>query len=112
MKSWRDDYNVHPAADLFPMLPEDELKKLGDDIKINGLREPIVFILSAQFGEQLLDGRNRLEAMGMVGLSLWDFDRDQYVKILSTVDPWAYVISKNLRRRHLSKAEQVDIIIR
>jgi hypothetical protein len=41
-KSWRDVYKVHPAADLFPMLPEDELRKLGEDIKANGLRSPIV----------------------------------------------------------------------
>jgi hypothetical protein len=25
-KRWRDIYKVHPAADLFPMLPEDELR--------------------------------------------------------------------------------------
>src|SRR5262249_11773245 len=37
MKTWRDVYKVHPAADLFPMQPEDELRKLGEDIKANGL---------------------------------------------------------------------------
>ena len=26
-KSWRDFYKVHPAADVFPMLPEDELRE-------------------------------------------------------------------------------------
>ena len=30
-KSWRDVINVHPAADLFPMMSPDELKTLGED---------------------------------------------------------------------------------
>jgi hypothetical protein len=110
-KSWRDEFRVHPAAEVFPMLEPDELSKLGQDIETNGLREPIVFFLSVQSGEELLDGRNRLEAMSMVGLSLSDFDRNQYVKVLSTIDPYCYVISKNLRRRHLSKAEQARLIV-
>jgi ParB-like chromosome segregation protein Spo0J len=31
-----------PAADVFPMMSEDELQELADDIKENGLREPLV----------------------------------------------------------------------
>jgi hypothetical protein len=41
-KSWRDVLPVHPAANLFPMLPPDELQALGKDIKKNGIRVPIV----------------------------------------------------------------------
>lgn len=33
---------AHPVADLFPMMSESELRELGEDIKANGLREPIV----------------------------------------------------------------------
>ncbi len=33
---------VFPAADVFPMMFDDELKELAEDIKANGLREPIV----------------------------------------------------------------------
>jgi hypothetical protein len=39
--SWRDRIKVHPAADLFPMMAEDELDVLGRDIKENGLRQPV-----------------------------------------------------------------------
>lgn len=41
-KSWRDIYPVHPAADVFPMMTEEELRDLGKDIKKNGLRQPVV----------------------------------------------------------------------
>ena len=37
-KSWRDVYEVHPAAELFPMMSTEELKALGEDIKKNGSR--------------------------------------------------------------------------
>jgi hypothetical protein len=60
---------VHPAADLFPMLGRDELLELGEDIKKNGLRCPIVIWSRDKYGtEYLLDGRNRLEAMELAGL--------------------------------------------
>jgi hypothetical protein len=39
---WRQYLKVHPAADLFQLLPEAELKELSKDIKVNGLRTPIV----------------------------------------------------------------------
>lgn len=42
-KSWRGIYPVHPAADVFPMITNEELKDLGKDIKKNGLKQPIVF---------------------------------------------------------------------
>src|SRR5690348_8445060 len=76
-KSWRDVYKIHPAADLFPMLPEDELRKLGEDIKANGLKEPIVMWSPRQPEGPpdkqplyLLDGRNRLAAMELVGMEI------------------------------------------
>ena len=42
-KSWRDVIKVHPAADLFPMMSEAELRELGEDIKKNGLKTDIIF---------------------------------------------------------------------
>jgi hypothetical protein len=82
--SWRDVLKIHPAADLFPLLGSDELKALGEDIKANGLKSPIVVWCKGECpttrrGRQeprkttaedifLLDGRNRLDAMETVGL--------------------------------------------
>ena len=64
---------VHPAAELFPLMSPDELKVLGEDIQKNGLQHPVVLwspgddenLLSEEF---LLDGRNRLDAMELVGI--------------------------------------------
>jgi DNA modification methylase len=47
----------HPAACIFPMMPDDELQSLADDIAKHGLREPVVM-----FDGKVLDGRNRLVA--------------------------------------------------
>jgi hypothetical protein len=43
-KSWRDLLPVHPAAELFPMMSEEELRALGEDIKKNGLREGVALL--------------------------------------------------------------------
>jgi hypothetical protein len=39
---WRDKYKVHPAADVFPMMSDEEIDALGVDIKANGQRAPII----------------------------------------------------------------------
>ena len=39
---WRALLAVHPAADLFPLLPDSELQELASDIEANGLRTPII----------------------------------------------------------------------
>jgi hypothetical protein len=128
--NWRDDLPVHPAAELFPMLSDEELVKLGEDIKQNGLKHRVVIYEDADHKYWLLDGRNRLDAMKRVGISLevrrnsigWeifvdddeiDIDRwsDPFgATVVRDVDPYAYVISANYRRRHLDAEERHRII--
>ncbi|WFU88742.1 ParB N-terminal domain-containing protein [Rhizobium sp. CC1099] len=69
-KSWRDTIKIHPAADLFPMMSDPELRELGEDIKRNGLRLPIYMWAPEESSRsyQLVDGRNRLTAMEFVGI--------------------------------------------
>ena len=61
MSTWRERFRVHPAADVFPMLDDAELETLGADIKLNGLKVPIVFWRAGDEQLLLVDGRNRLE---------------------------------------------------
>jgi ParB-like chromosome segregation protein Spo0J len=62
-KTWRDVLPIHPAAEMFPLMSESELRELGEDIKANGLLSSIVIHKG-----KLLDGRNRLDAMELVGI--------------------------------------------
>jgi hypothetical protein len=91
--------DAHPAALLFPMMSTDELQKLADDIKENGLLEPIVLL-----DDLILDGRNRLKACGMAGVP------PRYDQVaLNGNSPTLYVVSKNLHRRHLSIGQRAAI---
>lgn len=91
----------HPAAEIFPIMEGAEYANFVDDIKTNGLREPIV-----RFQEDgkwfVLDGRNRLRACKDAGIQpQWD---DYIGK-----DPIAYVMSLNLHRRHLNETQRAFV---
>lgn len=108
--TWRNRFKVHPAADVFPMMSDDELAELGEDIKANGLQSPIICqdISEAGGGEAeiLLDGRNRLEAMERSGQYNGDVDT-----IFVKGDPVSVIISANIHRRHLTKQQQASLIV-
>lgn len=89
------DPPVHPFAALFPMLPDDELDELAEDIKANGLHHPIVF---DQDGN-LCDGRNRLKACRQVDVE------PTSMTLPDGVNPVAFILSENVRRRHLTKSQ-------
>lgn len=86
--------NVHPFADRFPMLAEDEMRQLADSIAANGLLNPIV---TTPAGE-LLDGRNRMRACQLAGI--------EPAFTIHEGDPIAYVIASNVHRRHLSTGQR------
>jgi ParB-like chromosome segregation protein Spo0J len=48
---------THPLADLFPPMTTEEMALLVEDIKANGLAQPIV-----THGGEILDGRHRCTA--------------------------------------------------
>lgn len=84
----------HPVADLFPMLADDELAELADDIKQRGLLQPIVLDADGR----VLDGRNRLAACERAGVEpeFTKYDGD---------DPDGYALSVNIQRRNLTKGQ-------
>lgn len=88
---------AHPAAEVFPMLLDAELRGLADDIKKNGLREPIVTY--EENGETfILDGRNRARACELAGV--------EPLYTAFTGEPFALVVSANIHRRHLSVSQR------
>lgn len=105
--TWRDHIKVHPAADLFPMMSDAELDELAKDIKANSLHNEPVF-----YDGQLLDGRNRFEAMERAGLDPLEF-AEKYTYSLHpdlVPDPYTYVISANIHRRHLTAAQRLELL--
>jgi hypothetical protein len=91
-------YSVHPAASLFPMMTNEEFQGLKHDIASFGQREPIIV-----WQDQLLDGRNRLRACEELG---W---QPNIIELDRGIEPWNFVISHNLHRRHLSESQRAMV---
>jgi hypothetical protein len=113
--SWRDHLRVHPAADLFPPMSESELRELGEDIEKNDLLEQPVFYRDPELGICVLDGRNRLDACELIGRETVDASGEPKVGSIrdasGSFDPFAFVISKNIRRRHLNVEQRQELLI-
>jgi ParB-like chromosome segregation protein Spo0J len=94
-------YTVHTYADLFPRMTDEEFKALVEDIRVNGLRQPIT-----TYHGQILDGRQRYEAAKQAGHELTEND---FVELKSGEDPLKFVVSQNVNRRHLNESQRAII---
>jgi ParB-like chromosome segregation protein Spo0J len=90
---------AHPAAELFPMLPDDELRDLAASIKKHGLQDPIVVV-----DGKVLDGRNRLRACELAGVE------PRFIPLDFDGSPLDYVLARNLHRRHLTGEQKREVI--
>lgn len=97
LPSWPADVAVHPAAELFPLMTGKDFAELVQDIRTNGLVDPIVRTVDGR----ILDGRNRYRACVEAGVepSFRIYDGE----------PWRFVISTNLHRRHLTDGQRAMI---
>lgn len=94
------EYEIHPAANLFPKMPDAEYRKLRDDIAENGLRQRIVL-----WRDQVIDGRHRYVAIKELGIACGF----HFTEIDGDDDPFAYAISANLHRRHLTESQRAMV---
>ena len=88
----------HKASLLFPLLMGAEFNALVEDIKTQGLLYPIVLC-----DGRILEGRNRYRACRRA-------DKAPRYETFTGDDPYAYVISANIMRRHLTRKQLRDVI--
>ena len=136
LRFWREVLQVHPAADMFPMMSDADIDALAKDIEASDLKAPItVWSPDQNFtrwlrrrGKRrpppefyLVDGRNRLTALERCGRLEFDeagwlsieagFNFDNAVIALDHLDdPYEYVVSANIHRRHLTGEDKRDLI--
>jgi hypothetical protein len=91
---------IHPVAMMFPEMSDGELAELANDIKENGLIEPIW-----THADKVIDGRNRLAACQIAGVE-------------PTFREWkgngslvGFVMSLNLHRRHLTASQKATLAV-
>lgn len=94
----------HPAAELFPLLGDDELRELAEDIKVHGLHEPVWLYDDPERGTVLLDGRNRARACLLAGVEI-------RTRPYRGSDPIAFSISANEKRRHLTAGQRAFLAL-
>lgn len=97
LKRWR----IHPAAEWMPGMSPEEFEGLKHDIAEHGLLNPIVM-----WQEQILDGRHRLRACVELGVE------PKFIDLPDDTDPYEYVFSHNLHRRHLDVSQRAILAAR
>jgi hypothetical protein len=95
--TWPDCVNVHPAAELFPLMEDERFAEFVEDIKEHGLLESIVVTPNGA----VLDGRHRLLACRATNTEPRFTTHEG--------NPWEYVISVNLHRRHLTDTQRAVV---
>ncbi|EDY19024.1 hypothetical protein CfE428DRAFT_3201 [Chthoniobacter flavus Ellin428] len=93
-----DKLTDHPLAELFPLMPEQDLKDLANDIQTSGLKAPITI-----HEGMILDGRNRYRACAVAGVE------PRTRQFPQGEDALAFVLSVNLHRRHLTESQRAMV---
>ena len=93
----------HPLAALFPELLPEELTQLARDIKERGQLEPIILHKGL-----ILDGCNRYKACQIAGVKP---RTEEFNAKAAKRSPEEFVLSRNLRRRHLSVGQKAAIAL-
>ncbi len=93
-------HKFHDAANIFPLMGDDDLAELQADIKANEQKEAIYL-----HEDKVLDGRNRYIACINLKIEpryrVWD----------RSGSPTEFVVSLNLHRRHLTSSQRACVAV-
>jgi ParB-like chromosome segregation protein Spo0J len=95
-----NEIKIHPACDLFPSMSEEDFQELKANIAEHGVRDFVTF-----WQGQLVDGRHRVRAMQELGIDVACHSSE----LFDDDDPFAFAISVNLKRRHLTTSQRAMI---
>lgn len=87
-------YKQHELSKIFPLMPEDELQSLADDIAVNGLHEAVWL-----FEGKVLDGWHRYQACLLAKVNPRTAE-------YRGKNPAEFVKSKNWHRRHMTASQR------
>jgi ribosomal protein L7/L12 len=122
------DLEFHPIANLFPLIEGEEFEKLVRSIRESGLQYPIIL-----WEGKILDGRNRHRAVWRIvqedgkmppissGVPVYS-EYEEFQQFRKKSEGWKrleithdmaldYVLSTNLRRRHLTTDQRAAIAV-
>jgi ParB-like chromosome segregation protein Spo0J len=94
----------HPLADMFPLLEGQDFADLVADIRENGLRQEED--IDVDVAGRIIDGRNRYLACIEAGVEPRFYTR----RFREEAALAAFIISKNVHRRHLTAEQKRDLI--
>ncbi|WP_250533499.1 hypothetical protein [Caballeronia sp. AZ10_KS36] len=98
-----NEFLRHPLSAAFPTFSQEDLAALADDIRQFGQRESGLML-----DGMILDGWNRYCACELAGV---DFNWVDFEDEHPDVDPVAFVLSKNLHRRHLTASQRAAAVV-
>jgi hypothetical protein len=93
-------YAIHPLAKLMPHMTAEEYNALKTDIEQHGQREVIYL-----YEGKVIDGVHRLRACRELGFK-------PLVSDLVVKDPLAWVVSLNMKRRHLTVQQRAKLAVK
>lgn len=94
------DFKEHELSKIIPSMSEEEYQNFKEDIKINGLNDAIVL-----YEEKILDGRHRYRACKELKIEV---KTEEY----KGNQPLTYIISQNIKRRHLQPSQLAAISVK
>src|SRR4030042_5134213 len=94
-------YNLkeHGLSKRIPSMSEEEYQDLKEDIKTNGMNNPITL-----YENKILDGRHRYRACTELKIEV---KTEEY----KGSQPLTYIISQNIKRRHLTKSQLAAVVV-